>query len=71
MSPTDCPLDSIQWKDDTAYFIFDHSSAAALSHDYFYGELPINARSYYDTLRMLKRRLYTDPKGGKYVHSSR
>jgi len=67
----DCPLSSLQWKDDTAFFVFDDPRAVALSHDYFYGELSINARTYYDNLRMLKRRLYTDTKGGKYVHSSR
>ena len=65
-----CRLADILWKDGIAFFLFDDPLAASIGHDYFYADLPLNARTYYDTLRMLKRKIYTG-KGGDYVPRKR
>ncbi len=54
---------SIQRKDAIVYFVFRASKKAEqASHDYFLGELRVPARTYYDNLRNLKRRLWSQEK---------
>lgn len=53
-----CPMSSIQWKDQTAYFCFSNKKACEeISKEYFFGNAQVAARSFYENLRMLKRKL--------------
>ena len=53
------PIKTILWKDAIAYFLFANLAACDdLQQRYYLGQLPLDARSYYDTLRGIKRRLY-------------
>ena len=61
-----CRMRDVQWKDDTAYFIFpDRPQCEAIAKEYFYSDLQVSARTYYDNLRMIKRKLYAGEKGGR------
>ena len=55
------PIKTILWKDAVAYFIFaDQAACDALSQRYNLGQLSVDARTYYDTLRGVKRRHYAN-----------
>ena len=46
------PIKTMLWKDEIAYFLFaDRTSCEDLEHRYYLGQLPLDARTYYDTLR--------------------
>jgi hypothetical protein len=53
------PIRAIHWKDAVAHFVFsDRPTCEALSQRYYLGQLPLDARTLFDTMRGLKRRLY-------------
>ena len=52
------PIKTILWKDDIAYFFFtNRQDCEGLQQRYYLGQLSVDARTYYDTLRGIKRRL--------------
>ena len=57
---SNCILKNIFWKDNTAYFIFDNlANCEKISQKYFFENLTLPARLYYENLKMVKRKLYT------------
>jgi len=66
-------LHGIAWKDNFAYFRFgDPHTCEQNKHAYFFSGLQVDARSFYDNLRLLKRQLYqNEQKGGSYVQSKK
>ena len=62
---TGLPMRDIQWKNDTAFFIFrDPKRCEDLAREYYFGNLTINARIFYETIRTVKRKLYESNQGG-------
>lgn len=56
-----CIMRSLQWKDNTAYFLFeDPETCQKIAHQYFFENLSLNVRNFYENLRMVKRRLYAE-----------
>jgi hypothetical protein len=50
---------ALHWKNAVAYFVFaDRPTCEDLQQRYYLGQLPLDARTLFDTLRGLKRRLY-------------
>jgi hypothetical protein len=42
------------------WFVFDDSEACTkISSDFFFGELIVNARSYYEAIQILKNRIFS------------
>lgn len=51
-------LSSISWKEGLAYFSFPKSDKIDKeSKEYFFGSLFVDARTYYDNFKMLKRKI--------------
>jgi hypothetical protein len=60
LAATGQPIKTILWKDNIAYFLFpDRVTCDELQQRYYLGQLSVDARTYYDTLRGIKRRLYS------------
>jgi len=66
-----CVMTDLQWKNNRAYFIFeDVEHCKELSQQYFFGGLSQPSKFFYENLRTIKRKLYSEqnarytPKGG-------
>jgi hypothetical protein len=66
-------LHGIAWKDNFAYFRFGNPAVCEqVKQDYFFRGLQLDAMTFYDNLRLLKRQLYqNEQKGGSYVQSKK
>ena len=56
-----CAIRDIQWKNSEAYFVFGERKACQqMSQKYFFGGLELPVRFFYENLRLIKRKLYSD-----------
>lgn len=60
-------IKSIQWKDKIAYFVFlDPVGCVKTANEYYFNNLPVSARQYFENLRLVKRKIYAEElKGGR------
>ncbi len=57
----DNPLTQIERQGNTCWFIFeDKEKCDALSNQYFFGKLMVNARDFYESMSRLKNRIFSE-----------
>lgn len=57
---------ALHWKEGIAYFSFDESeSCQKLAHQYFFENLELPVRNFYENLRIIKRKLYAEQNNSK------
>ena len=56
-----CVMKDLQWQANKAYFVFDDAEhCKELSQQYFFGGLSLTAKFFYENLRTIKRKLYSE-----------